>query len=70
MTPGVVPHGVGEDNTLPVRLRVGWNITPNVSVHLLGGVVFEALFSLSESRRQRRAQTRWERHGPTDGRRS
>jgi hypothetical protein len=34
---GPVPDGVGEDNTLPVRLRLGWNITPQVGLHLLAG---------------------------------
>jgi len=35
---GVAPEGVGQENTLPLRLRVGWDITKNISVHLLGGV--------------------------------
>ena len=45
---GVAPNGVGEDNTLPVRLRLGWDITPNVSVHLLGGVVLGGKLRLED----------------------
>lgn len=36
---GPAPDGVGEDDSLPVRLRLGWNINENFSVNLLGGVV-------------------------------
>jgi hypothetical protein len=35
---GPAPQGVGEDNNLPVRLRLGWDITPQIALHLLGGV--------------------------------
>jgi hypothetical protein len=28
---------VGEDNNLPLRLRLGWTITPNFSAHVLAG---------------------------------
>jgi len=34
---GPVPEGIGEDNALPVRLRLGWRIVPQVSLHLLAG---------------------------------
>ena len=37
---GPVPDGVGEDNTMPVRLRLGWNITPQIGLHLLAGAAF------------------------------
>ena len=30
--------GVGEDNNLPLRLRLGWDITPDISLNLLAGV--------------------------------
>jgi hypothetical protein len=35
---GPAPHGVGEDNNLSLRLRLGWDITPQISLALLGGV--------------------------------
>jgi len=35
---GPAPHGVGEDNNLLLRLRLGWDITPQISLALLGGV--------------------------------
>jgi hypothetical protein len=35
---GPAPDGVGEDNNLLLRLRLGWNITPQISLALLGGV--------------------------------
>ena len=34
---GPAPEGVGEDNTVSLRLRVGWNFTPQISLHLLVG---------------------------------
>ena len=34
---GPAPDGVGEDNNLPLRLRLGWDITPQISLHFLGG---------------------------------
>lgn len=36
---GPAPEGVGEDNSLLVRLRLGWDITPQIALHLVGGVV-------------------------------
>lgn len=35
----VAPNGVGEDDTLPLRLRLGWDITPQVSLNFLAGIV-------------------------------
>ena len=35
---GPAPDGVGEDNNLPLRLRLGWDITPKIALHFLGGV--------------------------------
>jgi hypothetical protein len=35
---GPAPDGVGEDNNLPLRLRLGWDITPRIALHFLGGV--------------------------------
>ena len=37
---GPVPDGVGEDNSMPLRLRLGWNITPQIGLHLLAGAAF------------------------------
>lgn len=34
---GPVPEGIGEDNALPVRLRLGWRIIPQLSLHVLAG---------------------------------
>jgi len=36
---GPARQGVGVDDNLPIRLRLGWDITQHVSLHLLGGVV-------------------------------
>lgn len=36
---GVAPEGVGEDNNLPVRLRLGWDINQALVLNVLGGVV-------------------------------
>jgi hypothetical protein len=35
---GPVPDGVGEDNNLVLRLRLGWDFTPQISLVFLGGV--------------------------------
>jgi hypothetical protein len=35
---GPAPDGVGEDNNLLLRLRLGWDITPQISLAFLGGV--------------------------------
>ena len=34
---GPVPNGIGEDNAMPVRLRLGWRVMPQISLHLLAG---------------------------------
>lgn len=36
---GPAPEGVGADNSLPIRLRLGWSITDYLALHALGGVV-------------------------------
>src|SRR5262245_12453791 len=33
---GVTRDGVGEDNSVPVRLRIGWDVFPHVSVNAMG----------------------------------
>lgn len=35
---GPAPDGVGEDNNMVLRLRLAWDITRQISLHLLGGV--------------------------------
>jgi hypothetical protein len=35
---GPTPEGIGEDNNRPLRLRLGWDITPTIALHFLGGV--------------------------------
>jgi hypothetical protein len=47
---GPARNGVGEDNNLPVRVRVGWNINPNFSLQFLGGVAFGGELTLDDSR--------------------
>jgi len=47
---GPAPDGVGEEKNLPVRLRLGWNINPNISLQFLGGVAFGGELQLDDSR--------------------
>ncbi|HAB17880.1 MAG TPA: hypothetical protein PLX89_14645 [Verrucomicrobiota bacterium] len=44
----VVPNGVGEDDTLPLRLRLGWKITPQVSLNFLAGIVLGGQLQLDD----------------------
>lgn len=50
---GPAREGVGVDNNLPVRLRLGWNITQNVGLHLLAGVVAGGEVELEDRRGDR-----------------
>lgn len=43
-----MPDGVGEDNNLPVRLRLGWHVTPQISLQLLGGVALAGELQLED----------------------
>lgn len=45
---GPAPDGVGEDNNLPVRLRLGWNVLPNLSFNALAGVVLAGSLQLDD----------------------
>jgi hypothetical protein len=45
---GPVPHGVGEDNTMPLRLRLGWDITPQISLHALAGAALAGKVQLDD----------------------
>lgn len=45
---GPASEGVGEDNNLPLRARVGWSITPHVSLNLLGGVILGGQLKLDD----------------------
>ena len=45
---GPAPDGVGEDNTLPVRVRLGWNITPQLSLHALAGAALAGEVQLDD----------------------
>lgn len=45
---GVTPNGVGEDDTLPLRLRLGWRITPQVSLNFLAGLVLNGQLQLDD----------------------
>lgn len=44
----VAPNGVGEDDTLPLRLRLGWDITPQVSLNFLAGIVLGGQLQLDD----------------------
>jgi hypothetical protein len=46
---GPVHNGVGEENNLPVRVRVGWNINDNISLQFLGGVALSGELTLDDS---------------------
>ena len=39
---GVAPDGGGEDTSIPLRVRVGWNINQYISLQFLGGVALAA----------------------------
>ena len=45
---GPAPDGVGEDNNLPVRLRLGWNALPNLSFNALAGVALAGSLQLDD----------------------
>lgn len=45
---GPAPDGVGEDNNLPVRLRLGWHALPNLSFNALAGVVLAGSLQLDD----------------------
>lgn len=45
---GVAPNGVGEDDTFPLRLRLGWNITPRLSLNFLAGLVLDGQLQLDD----------------------
>jgi len=45
---GPAPDGVGDDRSLPVRLRLGWRILPELSLHLLGGVAVAGKVELDD----------------------
>jgi opacity protein-like surface antigen len=45
---GVAPDGVGEDQSIPLRLRLGWNVLPNVSLHFLAGVAVRGELELAD----------------------
>lgn len=45
---GVAPDGVGEEKSLPLRLRLGWSITPQISLHFLAGVVLSGELELED----------------------
>ena len=54
---GVAPDGVGEDDNLPLRLRLGWHIIPEISLHLLGGVALSGEVQLDDSNGNRIAKS-------------
>jgi opacity protein-like surface antigen len=45
---GPAPDGVGEDNNLPLRLRLGWDIIPQLSLHFLAGVALAGEVKLDD----------------------
>ena len=50
---GPAPKVVGVDNNLPVRLRLGWDITQHIALHVLGGVVVAGEVELEDRRGER-----------------
>jgi hypothetical protein len=46
---GVAPDGVGQDTSIPLRVRVGWNINQYISLQFLGGVVLGGQLELDNS---------------------
>jgi hypothetical protein len=50
---GPAPDGVGEDNNLPLRLRLGWDITPQIALHFLGGAALGGEVQLDNRNGQR-----------------
>jgi hypothetical protein len=40
--------GIGEDNNLPVRLRLGWNVTDHIALNFLLGAVFAGEVELED----------------------
>jgi hypothetical protein len=57
---GVVPDGVGEDNNLPVRLRLGLNLTDHISLNLLAGAVFAGEVELEDESGNRLADDEYD----------
>lgn len=53
---GVAPDGVGEDENLPVRLRVAWHVTPQLSLNFLGGAVLGGKIRLEDEDGRRIAE--------------
>lgn len=45
---GPAPDGVGQDDNLPVRLRLGWNALPNLSFNALAGVALAGSLQLDD----------------------
>jgi hypothetical protein len=45
---GPAPKGVGEDSVMPLRLRVGWDITQQISVNVFGGVALAGEVQLDD----------------------
>lgn len=54
---GIAPDGVGEDNNLPLRLRLGWTITPNIAAHVFGGVALGGEVQLDDRNGNRIAKS-------------
>ena len=45
---GVAPGGVGTDDNLPVRLRLGWDVTERITLHGVAGVVLAGTLRLED----------------------
>jgi hypothetical protein len=53
---GPAPKGVGEENTVPVRLRLGWQLSEKASLHFIGGIVTGGELRVESSNGTRLAQ--------------
>lgn len=50
---GLARNGVGVDNNLPIRLRLGWNVAQYLTLQVLGGVVAAGEVELEDHRGNR-----------------
>jgi hypothetical protein len=54
---GVAPDGVGVDDSLPLRVRLGWNMTELVSLNALAGAAFAGDLELEDRNGNRLASS-------------
>ena len=57
---GIAPDGVGVDNSMPLRVRVGWNFNENVSLNALAGAAFAGDLKLEDRNGNRLASSNYD----------